>query len=225
MTLDSLRRHAVIPAVTGLALAFLASCTTSTHAGPAPSATIPPSALALPAPGDVAAGLARIRAATAKENQPTGQWAHYRDDSGTIWYFWPLPDGRLCTAREFRLPDDSDTREVGCTSSPLPGDGTPAVQPLNEASTHGGHWVTFLYADQEEITDLACGDQRLSAERFGRFGTAFGHRIVYAVPTPWLPVGLLHARVRHADGTTAPEEVKLPEKDPTPRVSYEHGCT
>jgi hypothetical protein len=223
--LDSLRRHAAVPALLGAALAALVSCTASTHHGPAPSATVPPSAFALPASDKVAAGLARIRAA-AKDNPPRDVWGHYRDEGGRIWYFWPLPDGRFCTGRELHLQEDAITQDVECTTDPLPHDGSrPVLDALDgPASVHGGRWVTFLYADQEEILDIACGDQQLTAERITRFPTPYGQRTLYAVRTPWAALGVLHARVRHPDGTTAPDQAQFAVPDRATHGSYEHVC-
>ncbi|MFJ9690669.1 hypothetical protein [Kitasatospora sp. NPDC101183] len=220
---DSLRQHAVVSAVTGLALAALVSCTssTSTHAGPAPSATIPPGAFEPPVPGDVAAGLARIRAAS-KNNPPGEQWGHYRDEGGTVWYFWPLPDGRFCTGRELHLEEDTTTQDVGCTTDPLPGDATPAVNALDAAGVHGGRWVTFLYADQEEIVDVTCDDRHFTAERIAELTTPYGPRTLYAVRTPWAALGVLHTEARRADGSTTVERVLFPEA--VGHTSGEHVC-
>ncbi len=231
MKLDLRRRHAVMSTVTGLALAALVSCTTSTHTGSAhtgtaPSATIPPSALKVPLSGELAAGLARIRT-TAKDNPPGDQWGHYRDEGGTVWYFWPLPDGRFCTGREFHLPGEEDlTQEVSCTTNPLPGDGTPALNALDgPASVAGGRWVGFLYADQEEVLDIACGDRHFTAERITRFSTPSDRRTVYAVSTPWAALGVLQAQVRRADGSTAPDRVRFVDGPGRPLASYERACT
>ncbi|MFE5588345.1 hypothetical protein [Kitasatospora sp. NPDC056531] len=224
MKTDSLRRHAAISTVIGLAFSTLASCatSTSTHAGPAASATVPQSAVRVPFSDEVAAGLQRIRAATG--TPPKDQWAYYRDQGGTIWFFWPLPDGRSCTGREFNLPDDSDVREVGCSANPLPDGSTPAVRVFDDpASVAGGRWVSFLYADQEEVLDLACGDQHLAAERVVSFPTPYGRRAVYAVGTPWAVLGTLRAEVRRADGSTTATTVAFPQPGGA-RVSSERIC-
>ncbi|MFE6051861.1 hypothetical protein ACFQ6N_13970 [Kitasatospora sp. NPDC056446] len=223
MKLDTLRRHAAISTATGLALATLASCGTAARTGPASSATIPADAVQLPLAQRVSAGLARIRHTS--DNPPGDQWTHYKDASGTIWYFWPLPDGRYCFGKEFRL-GDQDIREVGCSSDPLPDDGGPAVKALHgPASTDHGGWVSFLYADQEEVQDVSCGDARLTATRIGTFPGPLGPRVLYAVPTPWAVLGVLHARVRHADGTIAPDQVKFPDGNGSAHVSSERVCT
>ncbi|MFI8462050.1 hypothetical protein [Kitasatospora sp. NPDC085464] len=226
MKLDSLRRRAALSTVTGLALGALASCTTSAHtastgSGPSAPAAVPTEAVNEPFSEEIAAGLKRIRAAT--DTPPTGRWGHHRDGGGRIWYFWPLPDGRFCTGREVRLEEDSLTQEVDCTTNPLPGDGTPALHALHEASVHGGRWVVYLYADEEDVVDIACGDQHLTAERITGFPTPYGRRTLYAVESPWEPVGVLHARVRGADGGTAPAEVTAgPTGGPVP--SHARAC-
>ncbi|MFJ8623772.1 hypothetical protein ACIRD3_13130 [Kitasatospora sp. NPDC093550] len=223
MRLDSLRRHAALSTAIGLALAALVSCGTAAPTGPAATATVPAGAVRLPLAERVAAGLARIRDA-AKDNPPGEQWAHYIDESGTIWYFWPLPDGRSCNGRGFTL-GDQDIRETGCTDHPLPGDGTPSAHVLDgPASVHGGRWVVFLYADQEEIQQVFCGGQQLTARRFGRFDSPEGPRTVYAVSTPWFTVGSLHTVVRRPDGSTADAELPVADGGPGPLVSYAHAC-
>ncbi|MEU9046342.1 MULTISPECIES: hypothetical protein [unclassified Kitasatospora] len=223
MKLDPLRRHAAMATATGLALAALASCTTSTKTGPAASVTIPATAVRLPLADRVAAGLERIRA-TAQHNPPGEQWGHYQDEGGRIWYFWPLPDGRFCHGKEFEL-GDQDIQEVGCTSNPLPDDGTPAVNALlGPASVTGGRWVSFLYADQEDVQDIACGDLHFTARRIARFPGTHGPRTLYAVSTPWAALGLLHARVRRADGTIAPDLARFPDGSESAHVSGERVC-
>ncbi|MER7578836.1 hypothetical protein [Kitasatospora sp. NPDC097691] len=218
-----LRRHrAALTTATGLALAAVASCSGAPPAGPGATATIPPSAVRLLLAQEVAAGLERIRAAT--DNPPGEQWGHYRDEGGTIWYFWPLPDGRFCHGKEFRI-DEQDIREVGCTSAPLPDDGTPAVQALHgPASVDGGRWVSFLYADQEEVQDVACGDRHFAVRTVARFPGAHGPRTVYAVSTPWAALGVLRALVRHADGTVVPDRAQFPDGKASAHVSGERVC-
>ncbi|MFJ9843585.1 hypothetical protein ACIRYZ_24630 [Kitasatospora sp. NPDC101155] len=224
MKIDSLRRHAAISTVAGLLLTILVSCTTSTstHAGRAASVTVPQSAVRAPFSDEVAAGLQRIRGAT--DTPPADLWAYYRDQGGQIWFFWPLPDGRSCTGREFNLPDDSDVRQVVCNGNPLPEGSTPAVWVFDgPAIVAGGHWVSFLYADQEEVLDLACGDQHLAAERVASFPTPYGRRAVYAVGTPWSVLGSLRAKVHRVDGSSADATVEFTQPGGA-MVSYEHLC-
>ncbi|MER7769290.1 hypothetical protein [Kitasatospora sp. NPDC096140] len=222
MKLGPLRHRAAISTATGLALAAVASCSSATQAGPGASATVPPSAVNLPLAQKVAAGLERIRATA--DNPPGDQWGHYRDEGGTIWYFWPLADGRFCHGKEFEI-GDQDIRQVSCTSSPLPDDGTPAVNALHgPASVDGGRWVSFLYADQEEVQDIACGDRHLAVRTVARFPTAHGPRTVYAVSTPWAALGVLQARVRRPDGTVAPDRARFPDGKDSAHVPGEHVC-
>ncbi|MFF7994657.1 hypothetical protein ACFZDG_33385 [Kitasatospora xanthocidica] len=224
MKRDSQRRRAAIMSTAiGSALAALVSCGGSTHTGPPAGAAVPATAVMLPLAAKVAAGLERIRA-TATDNPPGKEWGHYQDEGGTIWYIWPLPDGRLCHGKEFELGGE-DIRETSCTSNPLPDDGTPAVNAYHgPASVHGGRWVSFLYADQEDVQDIACGDQRLTARRVARFAGPSGPRTVYAVGTPWAVLGVLHAVVRRPDGTTAPEPVRFSDGSESAHVSFEHVC-
>ncbi|MEE1788541.1 hypothetical protein PUR71_37415 [Streptomyces sp. SP17BM10] len=84
--------------------------------------------------------------------------------------------------------------------------------------------ATFLYTDEEEVTEVACGDQHLTTERVTQFRTPSGRHTLYAIPPPWSPVGVLHVQARHADGTTEPEQVKLRGGPDTAHVSNEHDC-
>ncbi|GHF39445.1 hypothetical protein GCM10018790_16570 [Kitasatospora xanthocidica] len=223
MKRDSRRRHAAIMSTAvGAALAALVSCSSSTHTGPSAGAAIPTTAVRLPLAEKVTAGLERIRA-IATDNPPGREWAHYQDEGGTIWYFWPLPAGRFCYGKESEL-GDQNFRETSCSSNPLPVDGTPAVHAYHLASVRGGRWVSFLYADQEELQDIACGDQRLTVRRVARFAGPSGPRTLYAVGTPWAALGVLHAVVSRPDGTTGPEPVRLSDGSETAHVSSEHVC-
>ncbi|MEU1285282.1 hypothetical protein [Kitasatospora sp. NPDC005856] len=220
MKLVSLRRHAVVPAAVGLALAGLVSCTASTHAGPASSAAVQRRPVKLLPLSEHAAGLEGIRAIA--DTPPKGrEWVRYRDEGGRDWYFWPLAGGRFCVGRV----EDGATREVGCPTDLLPTHRTPALNPFyGQSSLSGGRWVAFLYADQEELLDVTCDGRPLTVDRIADFPTSYGRRTLYAVRAPWLVHGVLHARVRLADGSTMPDEVVLGSVDGRALGSYEHVC-
>ncbi|MFD4657148.1 hypothetical protein ACFWP2_16145 [Kitasatospora sp. NPDC058444] len=221
MRLVSLCRHAVIPGVVGLALAALVSCTAPTLAGPASSAAVRPRPVKLLPLSELAADLEGIRAVA--DNPPKGrQWVRYRDEGGRSWYFWPVPGGRFCAARV----EDGLAREVGCPTDPLPTHSSPAVNPFyGRSSMDDGRWVSFLYADQEELLELTCDGRPLAVDRIADFPTSYGRRTLYAVGTPWLARGFLHARVRLADGSTAPDQVDFGRVDGRgPLPFHEHLC-
>ncbi|MQS16553.1 hypothetical protein F7Q99_31275 [Streptomyces kaniharaensis] len=83
--------------------------------------------------------------------------------------------------------------------------------------------MSFLYPDQEEILDSACGYEHVSVERVASFPTPYGRRAVHAVGTPWAVLGALRAQVRRTDGGTPAATVEFPAPSGS-TADYEHVC-
>ncbi|MFJ9453702.1 hypothetical protein ACIRST_01365 [Kitasatospora sp. NPDC101447] len=84
--------------------------------------------------------------------------------------------------------------------------------------------MSFLYADQEEVQDIACGDRHLAVRTVAHFPGTPGPRTVYAVSTPWAAPGVLQARVRRPDGTVLPDRARFPDGKDSAHVPGDRIC-